>query len=175
MAASISTIPPGQKPDPPGRTDVYNDGDDANVNSILAVVSDVGTVHYFLDGSYSLGSTAAGTHVDPISLYKHPLRPIFYAHSKLKDRHTATTSLLPTIFHCPLLNRRWVRDMAILSTIVKDLSWYLLRVVKEMRTSWFGSDMSIAAREIGPKWVRALEVKQANHVARKSFYRASFD
>ena len=39
-------------------------------------------------------------------------------------------------------------------------------VVKEMRHVWFGSDTHAGARELGPKWIRALETKQKDQFGR---------
>lgn len=60
----------------------------------------------------------------------------------------------------PLLSKREARDFAKLGTAGRALAHYSMRVVKEMREVWLGSDSNTGAREFGPKWVRTLEVKQ---------------
>lgn len=43
-----------------------------------------------------------------------------------------------------------------------------MRVVKEMRSIWFGCETNSGAREWGPRWVRSLETKQKEQYGRKS-------
>jgi hypothetical protein len=67
----------------------------------------------------------------------------------------------------PLLSTRKARDFARLSSTARELVWYLIRIVKEMREAWYGSENQTGARELGPKWVRALEAKQKEFSAGK--------
>lgn len=67
----------------------------------------------------------------------------------------------------PLLQSRIVRDIARVTSSMRELMWYTMRVVKEMRAIWFGSDTNGGARELGPKWLRALETRQKNQFGGK--------
>ncbi|KAJ7293596.1 anaphase-promoting complex, cyclosome, subunit 4-domain-containing protein [Mycena rebaudengoi] len=148
----------GKHPDPSnGNLDV---ADDANMDSILAVADNTGHVHFFLDGSYYLGPIALGPNVLLPSLYKHPKYPLFVAHPRRTFDGRLSTDLAPTYLRLSLLDDRRVRDMARLSSSSRELVWYCIRVVKEMRAGWFGSETFSGARELGPKWIRALEKKQ---------------
>ncbi|KAJ3508934.1 hypothetical protein NLJ89_g5481 [Agrocybe chaxingu] len=60
----------------------------------------------------------------------------------------------------PLLSHRAIRDFAKLSSTGRELTWYATCAVKEIRGVWYGDETNSGARELGPKWVRALEVKQ---------------
>ena len=52
------------------------------------------------------------------------------------------------------------RDVARVSTSARELAWYTFRVIKEMRATWFGSDTNQGARDMGAKWLRALDERQ---------------
>ncbi|KAG8219826.1 anaphase-promoting complex, cyclosome, subunit 4-domain-containing protein [Butyriboletus roseoflavus] len=63
----------------------------------------------------------------------------------------------PLVVDIPLLATPKVRDFARLSSAARELTWYIMRVVNEVRESWFGSESFTGARDIGIKWVQALE------------------
>lgn len=140
--------------------EVPDDTDDANVNSILVAVDSVGRMHCFLDGSYPLGTANVGGSLSVSSLYKHPKRPTFYAYPCQTSILLTSTALETVTIDIPLLQQRQVRDMAKLSTIVRQLSWYIMRLGKEMNVSWFGSDTVQAARDMGAKWIQGLKARR---------------
>ncbi|KAJ7630959.1 anaphase-promoting complex, cyclosome, subunit 4-domain-containing protein [Roridomyces roridus] len=138
--------------------DPINDvADDANVDSILVIADDVGQIHGFLDGSYGLGCISLGSRAAITSLIKHPKRPIFFVHPQDSNGFTC---LPPVYVQLPMLGDREIRDMARLSSSARELVWYCTRVIKEMRAVWFGSESLSGARELGPKWILALETRQ---------------
>ena len=161
LAASISSPSQG---DQYGVTD---DAGDANVNSMLAIADDMGHVQCFLDGSYPLGTIPLRPGTSTPSLFKHPKHPIFLAHPQKCTKNAVTTELQPTVIELPLLRTRKPRDLAKLSSTTRELVWYATRVVREMRAVWFGSDIFSGARELGPKWIRALETKQKDQFGRE--------
>lgn len=57
------------------------------------------------------------------------------------------TSIRPFITQLPKLHHRTVRDVAKVSSSVRELIWYAMRVVKDMRSAWFGSETHNGARE----------------------------
>ncbi|KAJ7783806.1 anaphase-promoting complex, cyclosome, subunit 4-domain-containing protein [Mycena maculata] len=134
--------------------------DDANLDSILVVTDDAGRVHCFLDGSYHLGPIPLGPNLTIPSLFKHPKRPVFFLHPQETVDGGNITDLSPVYVRLPMLEDRQIRDMARVSSSSRELLWYCIRVVKEMRAIWFGSESLSGARELGPKWIRALEKKQ---------------
>ncbi len=140
--------------------EVPDDADDANVNSILVALDSVGRMHCFLDGSYPLGTANVGGSLSVSSLYKHPKRPTFYAYPCQTSILLTSTALETVTIDIPLLQQRQVRDMAKLSTIVRQLSWYIMRLGKEMNVSWFGSDTVQAARDMGAKWIQGLKARR---------------
>lgn len=156
FSASISASSIGKSVDQPGRLD---DVDDTNVNSILAVTDDLGYLHCFLDGSFPLGAIFLGPELSIRSLSKHPKLPMFLVHPGITANQSTgiVTSLPPIIVDIPLLEKRHPRDLAKLSSTARELTWYTMRVVKEMHTIWFGSDAVGGAKELGPKWVTGLE------------------
>ncbi|KAL0951164.1 hypothetical protein HGRIS_007895 [Hohenbuehelia grisea] len=134
-----------------------NDIDTSNHGSILIVADNAGHVYSFLEGSYPLGTIS----VEPcsvISLSKFNGRMSFSAH--LEPASEKSIELYPTTISMPILDGRYVRDFARCSSTARELLWYISRVVKEMRACWFGSESTSGARELGQKWVRALEAKQ---------------
>lgn len=143
--------------------------DDANVDSILIVADDAGYIHFFLDGSYNLGPICLGTKWSIPSLFKISKSPIFIAHPQETLHGAKTTDLYPIYVQLPMLEDRQVRDMARVSTSSRELVWYCIRVVREMRAVWFGSESLSGAREIGPQWVRTLEKRQREQFGRMSY------
>lgn len=146
-----------------------DESDNSNMNSILAVTDGVGHIHCFLDGSYPIGVISIDLDAALHSLYKDPKDSVFYAHPQKSIDGVSLTDLHPTVIELPLLHSRSVRDMAKMSSTARELTWYTMRVVKEMRTVWFGSETSSGARELGPKWIRALETKQKDEFGGEHF------
>ncbi|CAK5280536.1 unnamed protein product [Mycena citricolor] len=157
VVASIAS--PLKQTDPSnGQLDVV---EEPNTGSLLAVSDSSGYVHFFLDGSYHLGAIFVGSVANIPALSKISTRPLFVSHSQISvNKDVQRTELLPRFIEMPTLEERHTRDMARLSTSARELVWYCMRAVKDMRTSWFGSDMLSGAREIGPKWIQALEKRQ---------------
>ena len=149
-----------------GRSEAISEAEESNANSILVIADDSGSLHYFLDGTFSLGPVSLGSNLFVSSLSKVPLRTVFIAHPCVSVIGSAHTSATPSIIELPLLSSRKPRDLAMLSSASRDLIWYVMRAVKEMRSMWFGSDTTSGAREIGPKWIRALEEKQKEQYGR---------
>lgn len=136
-----------------------DEADDANVDSILMVSDDTGHLHCFLDGSYPLGSAFTGIEALTVSIYKE--KDCFFAHPQfIRVGKPSFTSLRPWVIRLPEIQRRTMRDVARVSSSTRELNWYAMRVVKDMRNAWFGSETQNGARELGPKWVRALEDRQ---------------
>lgn len=147
--------------------DVVND---ANMNSILAISDDLGHVHCFLDGSYPLGAIQLIPETSTSSLFKDPKQAVFFAHPRKSTKDAVAAALWPVTFEIPLLKTRKPRDLAKLSSTTRELVWYVTRVVKEMRAVWFGSEAFSGARELGPKWIRALEARQKEQFGRAYRY-----
>jgi len=117
----------------------------------------MGNIHCFLDGSFPLGTLLFNTNFPIGSLYKRPREPIFSMNIRTAETGTC---LAPTVVEMTLLKRRNVRDVARTSTTARELTWYIMRCVKEMQKFWYGQDPQGGARTMGPKWVEALEKKQ---------------
>lgn len=140
--------------------DAMKQAEELNKNSMLIVADTLCRFHSFLDGTFSLGHIGINTarvNATLHTLRKHAKEPIFFAHPRMSD---GLTDLLPTRIYLPLLKQRHVRDLARLSSSSRELIWYVMRCVKDMRAAWFGSDSLPGARELGPKWIQALEAKQ---------------
>ncbi|KAF8872130.1 anaphase-promoting complex, cyclosome, subunit 4-domain-containing protein [Gymnopilus junonius] len=154
-AASISN----SSPKTPSDRASINETDISNVNSVLMIADDSGRLLCYLDGTFPLGFIPSGSKTDIISLVKHPSRPLFVGHSRTLGANPRTFLNL-TAIDIPLLSQRITRDFAKLSSASRELIWYSMRVVKDMREAWYGSESISGARELGPKWVRSLEEKQ---------------
>ncbi|KAI0365237.1 hypothetical protein BV20DRAFT_954638 [Pilatotrama ljubarskyi] len=158
VAASIAANKPDTEQTFPEAED---EADDTNVNSVLAVSDNLGNVHLFLEGSYPLGSVRIGEDASPRSLYK--LREYLFAYpGPAADPESPAVPLRPVVLKLSYLTGRHFRDVARVSSSARELVWYTMRVVKDMRNIWFGTDNSIGARDLGPKWVHALEDRQRN-------------
>jgi anaphase-promoting complex subunit 4 len=143
---------------------------DPNIDTFLVASVDQGHLYYFLDGSYPLGAVSLRSESDlSLSLPPNPSQPMFLAHLRVRTDTGILTDLLPTAIELPLLAKRHVRDMARLSSTARELVWYIMRVVKEMRVTWFGSETVGGARELGPKWVRLLETRQKEKFGRRCY------
>ncbi|KAF9270239.1 hypothetical protein L218DRAFT_22909 [Marasmius fiardii PR-910] len=139
---------------------VIDEVDETNVNSLLAAVGSDGDIHFFLDGAYPIGAVVLGAKTSITTLFKDPKLPVIYVHPQISTATRNLTDLRPTVVRLPLLEQRKIRDFAKLSTTARELAWYIMRVVNEMRSTWMGSETSSGARELGPRWLRALSTKQ---------------
>ncbi len=163
-AASIAVNKPSADTSFPEAED---EQDDTNTNSILAVADTLGFVHMYLEGTYRMGPVyiPRGKHF-PRSFYKH--REYFFPHiGPITPNSDGAVGLFPHIIKLPYLPGRHLRDVARASTAALDLLSYALRVVKDMRAVWFGSETQVGARELGPKWVQALNSRQATAFGRE--------
>jgi anaphase-promoting complex subunit 4 len=168
LAASIApSNEPGTKERSPGEE--LDQADDANTGSILAVADDQGAVYPLLDGSFPFGPFSAGhgsgTRVIA-SLFKDAQSPTFRIHHRISVGNADYCELLPTTIHLPLMAQRTCRDEAKISSTARELVWYLIRSIKEMRTAWHGSDTVPGASDFGPRWERLLREKQQNQFGR---------
>ncbi|KAI0361641.1 hypothetical protein OH77DRAFT_1417907 [Trametes cingulata] len=158
VAASIAANKPDTQQTFP---EAEEEADDTNVNSVLAVSDNMGNIHLFLEGSYPLGSVRIGEDASPRSLYK--LREYLFAYpGPAADPESPAVPLSPVVLKLSYLTGRHFRDVARVSSSARELVWYTMRVVKDMRNIWFGTDTSVGARDLGAKWVHALEDRQRN-------------
>jgi len=157
IAASISTTAYSKSTLEKAELDAM---DTLITRSILLAVDNQGDAFPFLDGIYPAGVISFNKEYDFSELKRHSTKHYFVGQPRFKYGSHVKTRLRPTTFSMPLLATRKARDLAKLSTTARELMWYLIRVVKEMRESWYGSESQTGAREFGPKWVRALEAKQ---------------
>jgi anaphase-promoting complex subunit 4 len=141
--------------------------DSLTLRTILLAVDNQGHIFPFLDGIYPLGILSVGRECGFLEFVKHPSKHTLMGQLQYGSGSNTSTYLKPTILTMPLLSTRRARDLAKLSSTARELVWYLIRVVKEMREAWFGSESQTGAREFGPKWVHALEAKQKEFSAGK--------
>lgn len=159
----------GTQPSRPGEE--LDEVDNANTDSILAIANDIGHIHYFLDGAYPMGYTSMGEDLSVVSLTHSPRRSTFFAHVRSSHPDVGLiTRLRPSTIELTLLGTRHPRDVAHASSAARELVWYAMCVVREMRESWFGSNIHVGARELGPKWLRALERRQTEQFGRKEVF-----
>jgi anaphase-promoting complex subunit 4 len=91
---------------------------------------------------------------------KFPEQCLFVGQPSLMRDGSPRRCMNQVVVDFPLLSKREARDYAKLGTASRALAHYSMRVVKEMREAWFGSDSNTGAREFGPRWIKTLEVKQ---------------
>lgn len=165
--ASISNASPKAPSDSANLDEI----DTSNVNSVLMVADDSGHLFCYLDGTFPLGFISSASKADIFSVVKHPSRPLFVGQPRSLEAVTSRTFLDLVVINIPLLSQRKARDFAKLSSTARELMWYAMRVVEEMREAWYGSESITGARELGPKWVRSLEEKQKEQFGRRFFLR----
>lgn len=138
------------------------------------MADDDGHLWLYQDGAFPLGRVRIGKGLIVRSLYKTTLSPsVLCAHVAKPFVDGDATALCIVRVDLPLLRQRFCRELSQLSSAARDLTWYAMRVVKEMRSIWFGSEMNNGAREWGPRWLRSLETKQKEQYGRRSHYVSS--
>lgn len=140
--------------------------DTSNVDSLLVVTDDHGHILCYLDGTFPLGCVSLGMDISFDAFAKHSTQFCLVGGTFATKENTTTHNLSPLIVEMPLLAQGRSRELAKLSTISRDLIWYMMRVVKQMREAWFGSDGKTGARVMGPNWLAALVEKQKAHFGR---------
>ncbi|TFK30461.1 hypothetical protein FA15DRAFT_676805 [Coprinopsis marcescibilis] len=143
-------------------TETLDEKDESNLNSVLMISDTLGNVYSFLDGAFPLGVISLGREASLSAVEKTLNDPKFLGHAKFNSVSASKMHISPTIIDVPLLASRKTRDLARLSSIVRDLTWYIVRVAREMKEAWVGSESTTGARELGPRWVEALHAKQRN-------------
>lgn len=154
----VASIQPSKLGGGPHPGEDLDEVDTANVDSVLVAADDSGHMYGFLDGSYPLGVIDPGLEFSTICLLKE--KDLLLAQPRFSHSGQMVAGLLPIILRLPQLQQRTLREVARTSSSVRELVWYTMRVVKDMRAAWFGSDTQNGARELGPKWVHALEERQ---------------
>lgn len=141
--------------------------DTTNRDSLLVVANSDGLLSLYQDGAFPLGKIKVGDTLVPHSLYRTTPSPsIFRTHAAVPLNSSEVTPLCAVQVDLPLLRHRFSRELSQLSSAARDLTWYAMRVVKEMRSTWFGSETNTGAREWGPRWIRSLEAKQKEQYGR---------
>lgn len=169
FAASIN--PPSRDASPEKSRETTDEVDDSNENSLLVVTNDLGHLECFLDGSFPLGSILLGADLAIVSLKKRPKCPVLLAHLCKSSAYNTKSNIIipPVVVGIPLLEQRRLRDLAKLSSTARELIWYAMCVVQEMDVVWSGSEASGGARELGPRFIQALELKQKEQFGRRCF------
>jgi anaphase-promoting complex subunit 4 len=147
---------------------ISDEPDITNKDSLLVVADNDGNLSLYQDGAFPLGRIHVGKGFFTRSLYSITSSPsTFFVHVAKPVSVSELTPLCGVRVDVPLMRRRFCRELAQLSSSARDLTWYAMRVVKEMRSIWFNTDTSSGAREWGPRWVRSLETKQREQYGRK--------
>ncbi|KAG1750010.1 anaphase-promoting complex, cyclosome, subunit 4-domain-containing protein [Suillus paluster] len=128
-------------------------------NSLLVIGDDNGKLHCFLDGSYYLGAISTFPSTVPTAVFKDPKRPLFLLHPQTLASDFSSVTFTPLSVDLPLLASHRIRDFARLSSAARELMWYIMRVIEDLREVWLGSNSLTGAREVGPKWIQLLETR----------------
>lgn len=173
IAASISPpLPAGvslqsQKKQKTKTKDVPNA---SNLGSILIATDDDGNMYPLLDGSYSLGTILLRHGGATVSVSGVPTEPTFFFHMNLPPSKAytrlavdRTTNLLPASLSLPLLMKGETRTVARVSSAMRELLAYVLKVMENMKTSWMGSETKPGASRTGEKWIEVLKERETVH------------
>lgn len=60
----------------------------------------------------------------------------------------------------PLLESQSLKNVAKVSTTVRTLLAYIIKVLEEMRKAWFGTESLEGGRDVGRKWIKVLEEQE---------------
>ena len=144
-----------------------DESDDANINSILAVADDSGSIQFFLDGTYPLGLVTVDPDAITVSLAKAPRSNVLLAFRSHMDKTLSHsfTSLLPAKVNLSLLSSRIPRDVAQLSSAAHQLCLYAYRTVDDLRTVWMGTSSQPGSRFPGLRWLKKLADLQPERYA----------
>ncbi|KAI0094909.1 anaphase-promoting complex, cyclosome, subunit 4-domain-containing protein [Irpex rosettiformis] len=165
LVASIQAQATSSKESRPGEE--LDEADDSNVNSLLVVSDEGGVIHGFLDGSYPLGAIRLGGACSVISIHKER-NAILFLYQQIRSLDGLRYSAIqPAIVPTPFLIDRSLRDMARASSSCRELTWYSMRVVKEMRDAWMGTPANTGATELGSNWIKAIEKRQKEKFGHK--------
>lgn len=147
--------------------EITSDGADTNKNSLLVVADYSGCLSLYQDGAFPLGRIHIGHGFYARSLFtpsQSSSKFLAYVCRSLDD--SELTPIRAVHVDLPLMRGRFCRELSQLASAARDLTWYAMRIVKEMRAIWFGSEAHSGAREWGPRWVRTLETKQKEQYGR---------
>jgi anaphase-promoting complex subunit 4 len=139
--------------------------DATNLDSLLIVCDASGSIHAFLDGSYSLGAVTLSGQVAS-SLYKPAGSHQLFVNT-VETGINKSAIIHPMFLHYPELERPVARQLAQLSSSARELVWYMKQLLRDLRSIWFGRDNKPGARDMGPKWLMALDDKIRRHGDRR--------
>lgn len=135
-----------------------------NKDSLLVAAIDDGSLQGFLDGTYPLGPVRLGDGREALEIMKDSTgSSTIFVHAVFRSpwstdlTASAHHTLMPLPISFPLLYAKPTRHIAESSTAARELTWYAMRVVKEMRKAWFGDGSQSGARDLGASYVRGLE------------------
>ena len=91
------------------------------------------------------------------SLYKLSNAPVLYAHQQQLHEEITTTNLKPAVVDLGVISLGVPRAVARVSSTARELLWYCMRVMDELRAAWLGTETQAGARMLGRKWLAALD------------------
>lgn len=138
-------------------------------NSLLIVADENGALHLFLDGSCFLGSITLPGKFPPTFMHKHSSLPLLLLHPENRNGDLLAAGMYPISVDIPLLGTPSARDFARLSSAARELIWYMMRVLSEVKEGWLGSASVTGARQIGMKWIQALERRLREQYGRECY------
>ncbi|KAL5495217.1 hypothetical protein ACEPAI_680 [Sanghuangporus weigelae] len=161
LAAGIS-VSPRENDNRPG--DELDEKDSTNVDSLLVAADSSGQIYCFLDGSYPLGAISLGPGCEAKTIMKDNEADTLLVHAEFRPQDTRTpvlNNVFPLVIQVPLLNAKSTRLIAENCSAARELAWYTVRVVKEMKRAWFGGDGHAGARDFNANYIRGLQERQA--------------
>lgn len=154
----LSSIAPSEFAQQDGQDDESLDKD-----SIVVAADSAGMLHCFFDGVYPLGAVALGAPCTVTSLHGVAPTPAhFLVHATRGDGTNARP--LPVRLAQPR------RDVAQASSVARDLAWYALRVLREMRETWTGGGNAEGVAGLGKRWMEGLEGRIRAHSRERSAF-----
>ncbi|KIO23930.1 hypothetical protein M407DRAFT_26630 [Tulasnella calospora MUT 4182] len=129
-------------------------------NTVVVTSDDKGMLYLFLEGSYPLGEASLGFPCTIPSLHRPSPRSPFFTHPKRTRPNAPSTSPAPVMLRFPLLESQSLKNVAKVSTTVRTLLSYIIKVLEEMRKAWFGTESLEGGRDVGRKWIKVLEEQE---------------
>lgn len=147
-----------------GPGDELDEKDVTNVDSLLVAADNAGQIYCFLDGSYPLGAVSLGSGCEAKTIMKNNEANTLLVHAEFRPQDTRTpvlNNVFPLEIEVPLLNAKSARLVAENCSAARDLAWYTIRVLREMKRIWFGGDGHAGARDFNANYIRGLQERQA--------------
>lgn len=139
---------------------------DPNTGTLVVVADTSGALHFYLDGSYPLGSLPIAESGGAVALFKRASVTSLAVH--VADKHTA---LAPALVELPLAIDPATRNVARASSTIRALLDYIHLGIEELALVWNGrqAESRDGVKDAGNYWAKIIQDKERAHTGRQCF------